>query len=66
MEMLLYTVIGVVLALLTAVFLWNNLTTPKYNSIGEYLRNEGIPPRPKNFCENSQKVGDGDVEVKNV
>lgn len=44
---ILYTVLGLTALILISAALWNCLSTPRYNSIGEYLRKEGIPPRPK-------------------
>ena len=44
---ILYTALGLTALILISAALWNCLSTPRYNSIGEYLRKEGIPPRPK-------------------
>ena len=48
---IMWVALGLTLAIVIGVFLWNNLRTPKYTSIGDYLRKEGIPPRPKGFMK---------------
>lgn len=42
-----YTALGFIVLIMIIKTLYNNLSTSRYNSIGEYLRKEGIPPCPK-------------------